>query len=119
MKYSQSLTKNRDFHRLYSRGKSAVTPYMVVYCRKNGRDVNRIGFTVSRKLGKAVRRNRIRRRLRELYRLHEQEFQRGYDIVIVARGRGMEAEFSSLKRYFLSACDKLSLRERVTEGDEH
>ena len=59
-----TLKKNSEFRRLYSKGKSAVNPYMVVYCRKNGRDVNRVGYTVSVKLGHAVVRNRVRRRLR-------------------------------------------------------
>ena len=65
MKQAVTLKQNRDFRRLYSRGKSAVTPSMVVYCRKNGLDHNRLGFTVSTKLGGAVVRNRARRRLRE------------------------------------------------------
>lgn len=90
---------------------------MVVYCRKNGRIkgkagavlVNRLGLTVSTKLGNAVRRNRIRRRLREIYRLSEEKLSRGYDIVIVARASAHDAPFSSLQGEFRKNCHRLGL----------
>ena len=78
-----TLKKNSDFRRLYSKGKSAVTPFMVVYCRRNGLDHNRVGYTVSTKLGHAVVRNRVRRRLREIYRLNSHQLKTGWDIVII------------------------------------
>lgn len=109
MKLRTTLKKNSDFRRLYSKGKSAVTPYMVVYCRRNHGEENRLGYTVSTKLGHAVVRNRVRRRLREVYRLNSHALKRGYDIVIVARGRAIEAEFATLTQAFLSACEKLGL----------
>lgn len=87
MKYSVSLKSNRDFRRLYSRGKQAVAPTMVLYTRKNRLKENRLGITTGKKLGNAVTRNRIRRRLREIYRLHEEEFLPGRDLVVVARVR--------------------------------
>ena len=119
MKFSESLTKNREFRRLYSRGKSTVAPMVVVYCRKNGRNKNRIGFTVSNKLGKAVRRNRTRRRLREIYRLHEPELLCGCDIVIVARARAMDAEYRALEKAVLDAFARLGLLSgELTQGDE-
>ena len=70
MKVRDTLKKNSDFHRLYAKGKSAATPYLVVYCRKNRLERNRCGYTVSTKLGHAVVRNRVRRRLREIVRLN-------------------------------------------------
>lgn len=106
-----TLKKNSEFRRLYSRGKSAVSPYMVVYCRKNGRDINRVGYTVSVKLGHAVVRNRVRRRLREIYRLNSPALRTGWDIVIVARGRCVDAPYSKMDEAFLSLCGKLSLLE--------
>ncbi len=65
MKYTVSLKENRVFRRLYAKGRSAVSPTMVLYCRKNGRRENRLGLTTGTKLGHAVVRNRVRRRLRK------------------------------------------------------
>ncbi|MEG2118875.1 MAG: ribonuclease P protein component, partial [Pseudoflavonifractor sp.] len=87
MKHTISLKLNHEFRRLYAKGKSAVAPCMAVYCRKNRLDCTRLGFTVSVKLGHAVVRNRIRRRLREAYRTNEVRFRPGYDIVVVGRVR--------------------------------
>ena len=74
MRYTDTLKKNFEFRRLYNKGKCAVNPYLAIYARTVKRPCNRIGFTVSTKLGGAVTRNRVRRRLREIYRLHEAEF---------------------------------------------
>ena len=112
MIFTETLKKNHEFRRLYAKGKSSVTPYLVVYAGKGRRrqqQLNRIGFTVSAKLGGAVTRNRIRRRLRELYRLHEREFRTGTDLVVVARSRAADAQWRQLERAFLSACRKLEL----------
>ena len=79
MKHTVSLKENRIFRRLYAKGKSAVAPTMVLYCRKNGRRESRLGLTTGTKLGHAVVRNRVRRRLREIYRLQEDKLLPGYD----------------------------------------
>lgn len=76
---------------------------------QNGQACNRIGLTVNAKLGCAVRRNRVRRRLREIYRLHETQFLPGYDIVVVVRGRAMDAPYRELEQAYLSLAEKLSL----------
>ena len=91
MQFSKSLKLNHMFRRLYHKGKSAANRYLVLYCRRNGSNENRIGLTVSGKLGHAVVRNKIRRRLREIYRLHESRFLPGYDIVVVARSKAVTA----------------------------
>lgn len=109
MKVRGTLKKNSDFRRLYNRGKSAVTPHMVLYCRRSGSSVNRFGFTVSTKLGHAVVRNRVRRRLREVVRLNSGSVKTGYDIVIVARTRCINAKFSHIEQDYLAACGKLGL----------
>ena len=111
-----TLKKNSEFRRLYSKGKSAVNPYMVVYCRKNGRGLNRVGYTVSVKLGHAVVRNRVRRRLREIYRLNSPALKTGWDIVIVARGRCVDARYSKMDEAFLSLCGKLALLDSPQEA---
>ena len=112
MKSRCTLKKNSDFRRLYAKGKSAVNPYMVVYCRRNRTGENRLGYTVSVKLGHAVLRNRMRRRLRELVRLNSPRMKSGWDIVIVARSRCAEAPWQKLQTAFLASCEKLELLER-------
>ena len=82
---------------------------MVLYCRPNGTGQNRVGVTVSVKLGCAVRRNRVRRRLREIYRLNEEKFLPGYDIVVVARGRAVRASFRDMEREYLRLAERLHL----------
>ena len=111
MQFSESLNKNYEFRRLYAKGRSAVAPTLVVYMRRVKRDTNRVGFTVTVKLGKAVVRNRVRRRLREIYRLHEGEIARGVDMVVVARGRSIDAAYARLEQDFLLCCEKLGIRE--------
>ena len=109
MEFTATLKKNYEFHRLYAKGKSAATPFLVVYARKTKRPGNRIGFTVSTKLGKAVKRNRVRRRLREIYRLNEARFAPGTELVVVARSRAVTATYRQLETAFLSACGRLGL----------
>jgi len=110
-----TLKKNSDFRRLYAKGKSAVTPYMIVYCRRNRGTDNRVGYTVSAKLGHAVVRNRARRRLREVYRLHADSLKPGLDFVIVARSRCIKADWSTLNEAFEKACDELGVRRETAQ----
>ena len=81
----------------------------MVYCRRNGLEVTRLGFTVSTKLGHAVVRNRIRRRLREIYRLNEAKA--GYDIVVVVRSAALETDCAALTKALLSLLRRLELTE--------
>ena len=88
---------------------SLATDRIVVYARRNGLGYNRLGFTVTSKVGKAVTRNRVRRRLRAIYRLHEGGLNPGFDIVIVARTRAASATYQKLEAETLAACRKLGL----------
>ena len=115
MKFSSSLKLNHIFQRLY-RTKGVADGYLVLYARKNRTGGNRVGITVSKKLGKAHVRNRIRRRLREIYRLNEGQFLPGWDIVVVARSRCVDAEFSRLNKSYLALAKKAGiLRETQNE----
>ena len=109
MKFTVSLKQNHVFRRLYAKGKNRATPCLALYARKNGGKVSRLGITASTKLGHAVVRNRVRRRLREIYRIHEDQFLPGYDIVAVARVRAVYARFDELERSFLKAARGLGL----------
>ena len=109
MEHTISLKQNHEFRRLYSKGKSVVSPYFVIYCRRTGRPVSRLGITTGVKLGNAVKRNRARRRIRELYRTNEPGLPVGYDIVIVARARVIYGRYSELERSFKQLMKKLGL----------
>jgi ribonuclease P protein component len=109
MKFTTSLRKNHEFRRLYSKGKNSASRCVVVYCRRNGKTENRLGVTVSTKLGGAVDRNRIRRRLKEIYRINESSLRFGYDIILVARTRSKFAGFSELESSVLTLFGKLGL----------
>ena len=111
-----SLKQNSDFRAVYARGKSAVSQRTVVYCRKNRRDQNRVGFTVSRKLGNAVTRNRVRRRLREIMRLHADELLEGWDLILVARTRAVNADYKKLEADVLRCLSQLQLLKK--DGEE-
>ena len=85
MQFSESLKKNHQFQFVYRNGKSYANKYLVMYMKENGLEKNRIGISVSKKVGNSVVRHRVTRLLRESYRLHEDIFNSGLDIVIVAR----------------------------------
>lgn len=109
MQFSDTIKNNYEFRRLYAKGRSAVSPTLVIYMRRTNRPRNRVGFTVTVKIGKAVVRNRVRRRLREIYRLHEAALLPGTDMVVVARGRSVGAAYRRLEEDFLGCCRKLEL----------
>lgn len=109
MKKTVTIKENRTFRRIYNRGKSAVTPFLVLYCRPNGQDHNRLGVTVSTKLGGAVVRNRARRRLREVFRLARPDLKQGYDVILVARGRSVNGPYQKLTAAFYKACGQVGL----------
>lgn len=109
MKPAVTLKKNHEFRRLYRKGASAVAGSMVLYCRKNRLGHNRLGITVSVKLGNAVKRNRARRRLREVFRLAGPDLRQGYDIILVARSRAADGDYVRLTQAFYRACGELKL----------
>lgn len=93
-----TLTRNNDFRRLYRRGKSMVHPLLVVYYSRNRLGCNRVGITTSKKIGKAVERNRARRVIREAYRALAPRLRTGYDLVFVARSRTAASKTADVGR---------------------
>ena len=111
MKNTLSLKCNGYFLRLYRTGGTVTGRYLVLYYKKNNVGKNRLGITVSKKVGKAVVRNRIRRLIKESYRLHENSIKSGFDIVFVSRVRTANVDFNTVKSELinhLSAADLIS-----------
>ena len=118
MKRTMTVKENYEFRRIYAKGRSGVSPYLVVYVRPNRRGRNRLGVTVSTKLGHAVVRNRVRRRIRELYRTNEEKFLTGFDIVVVARTRAIFGRYRELERSFLQQMKKLGLMAQSDKKED-
>ena len=98
MKFTQSLKKNFQFRYVYNRGKSIANRHLVMYLVKNGTQENRLGISVSKKVGKSVTRSHVTRLIRESYRSMEEELRRGYDIVVIARVSTNEISYHELCR---------------------
>lgn len=97
MKFSESLKKNSDFQKVYREGKSYANRYLVMYILENGTSSNRIGISVSKKVGNSVVRHRVKRLIKEAYRLHEDMLQNGFDIVIIARVSAKKISYPETK----------------------
>lgn len=101
MKFSESLKKNHQFQFVYKNGRSYADKYLVMYVKENGTDRNRIGISVSKKVGNSVVRHRVIRLVRESYRLQEAVFNSGLDIVVVARQRAASADYYGIEKSLL------------------
>lgn len=101
MRFSESLKKNHQFQFVYKYGKSYANKYLVMYVKENGADRNRIGISVSKKVGNSVVRHRVTRLVRESYRLHEAVFNSGLDIVIVARASAASVGYEEIESALL------------------
>lgn len=101
MNFSESLKKNADFRYVYQNGKSNANKYLVMYILKNELGRNRLGISVSKKVGNSIVRHRITRLIRESYRLNEDRFQCGYDIVVIARMSAKGKNFHDIESALL------------------
>lgn len=101
MIFSESLKKYGDFQRVYRKGKSYANKYLVMYILEQDTQKNRIGISVSKKVGNSVVRHRITRLIRESYRLNEKKFVDGLDFVIVARPGAKERNFFEIESALL------------------
>ena len=101
MLFSESLKKYGDFQRVYKKGRSYANKYLIMYVLKQDVQENRIGISVSKKVGNSVVRHRITRLIRESYRLNEQKFVGGLDIVVIARPGAKERSFFEIESALL------------------
>ena len=114
MKNTLSLNRNTLFKRLYYRGKTVKTPFFVLYYMNTKSAKNRVGFTVSKKIGKAVARNRARRLMYESFRLYEEQIKSGHYMVLVARSDILKTDFETIRKNMEKALKKSCL---LSEAD--
>ncbi len=100
-KFSESLKSNMDFQHVYKKGKSYANKYLVMYVLENNHEINRLGISVSKKVGNSVVRHRITRLIRESYRLHENIFNSGLDIVVIARNSASSVSYAEMESALL------------------
>ena len=101
MNFSESLKKNQDFQSVYRNGKSYANRLLVMYVLENNLDKNRLGISVSKKVGNSVVRHHVTRLVRESYRLQENIFKSGLEIVVVARANAASASFREIESALL------------------
>ena len=111
MKFTQSIKKNFQFRFVYNKGKSLANRLLVMYVVKNKKytDTNRLGISVSKKVGKSVVRSRVTRLIKESYRLSEEDIKQGYDIVVIARVSANGADYREINKALLSLLKKHDL----------
>lgn len=105
MVFSQSLKKNEDFRKVYENGGSLADSFLVIYKLPNNSNENRLGISVSKKVGNSIVRHHLTRLIREAYRLHEEMFDTGLDIVIVARSRAKSSSYKTIEKSLLKLAD--------------
>ncbi len=118
MKYSESLKKTKDFQNVYRRGKSYANRYLVMYVLSNQTEGNRLGISVSKKVGNSVIRHHLTRLIRESYRLHEDMFNSGLDIVVVARSTAKDISYHEVESALLhlGGLHKIMSKEKKMES---
>ena len=103
MFFSESLKKSRDFQQVYRKGKSVANRYIVLYVLENGQDRNRLGISVSKKVGNSVVRHHLTRLIRESYRLNEKRFMHGLDLVVVLRVAAKDINYKEAESALIHA----------------
>ena len=106
MLFSDSMKKTDEFRNCYENGKSYANKFIVVYVWKNRGSNNKVGISCSKKIGNSIVRHRFARLVREAYRLHENVFNSGLDIVVVARACARDASFFEIEESLLSLAGK-------------
>ena len=101
MEFTDSLKKNHEFQSVYRSVKSYANKYFIMYILKNGSDKNFLGISVSKKVGNSVVRHHLCRLIRESYRLNEERFLSGYDLVVIVRPSAKEKSFAEVESALL------------------
>lgn len=119
LRRAHRLKRGKDFQLTYKKGKSLAGQYVILYYIKNNLNLNKFGFSVSKKIGKAVVRNRTKRILRECCRLHQDELKTGYNIIFIARPKIKGIKFQLVEEEILKLFAKANLlREKPEKGSD-
>ena len=113
MKNYHSLRNNREFQMVYNEGNSKANRYLVLYYRKNDLEYNRLGISVSKKVGNSVVRHRVTRLIRESYRLNERSFRQGLDIVVVARPNAKDKSYQEIESALMHLAGRMKIRREA------
>ena len=111
MLFSDSMKKTNDFRNCYEKGKSFANKFIVIYVWENGTSCNKLGVSCSKKVGNSVVRHRFARLVRESYRLHEDMFNSGLDIVVVARACAQDATYFDIEESLINLAGKARIRK--------
>jgi len=107
---TKGLKKDSDFRKVYKHGKSFANKYLVIYILKNKSDYSRVGISVSKKVGKAIVRNKVKRRIRESFRLDvDKKIKSGYDIVFIARVAISDMQYNEINKSMKHLVNKFKL----------
>ncbi len=118
MEFTESLRKNKDFQYVYRKGRSCVNKYLVMYIAENQSNKNRLGISVSKKVGNSVVRHHVKRLIKESYRLHEQYFVRGLDVVVVARVSAKDRSYREIESALLHLGRIHKITEEMSRDNE-
>ena len=116
MNLSESLKNSKQFSKVYKNGVSYANRYLVMYKLENQLEINRLGISVSKKVGNSVVRHRITRLIRESYRLNENKFSRGYDIVVVARVAAKDKQYKHIESALLHVANLHKIVKEMIES---
>jgi len=109
MKAINRLRKNEDFRKVYQKRKSMANKLLIIYISENEYEFNRVGFTVSKKVGNSVVRSRVKRLMSESYRLNNEKVVQGHDIIFVARNTAAEATYKEIESALIHLLKKMNL----------
>ena len=112
MKKTVPLKKNYEFARLYKKGKFYVGKYIILYILKNNCGLNRLGITVNKKIGKSVKRNRMKRLIKECYRFYEDFTKDSFDLVFVGRNSDIAPDYSNIRSEMKFLLKKLNVFDK-------
>jgi len=109
------IKKNLEYKAVYNCNDSISDYNLVLFLKKNNYSYNRFGFTAAKKIKKAVTRNIIRRRMKEIVRLNEYRLKEGFDIILMARVNASDSDYKNLEKSF----NKLIKRKSLLKGDSN